>query len=55
MVKPGDAGQGDDATGARRLDHARNRWITVERHMRPVLVVVGGVRLYEAQQMALPR
>jgi len=53
MVKPRDAGEGDDAARTRRLHGAGNRCVTVERHVRPVLVVVGGVRLYEAQQVAL--
>jgi hypothetical protein len=41
MVKPGDAGEGDDATGARRLDGPRDRRIAVKRHVGAVLVVVG--------------
>jgi hypothetical protein len=53
MVKPGDAGEGDDATSARRLDGARNRRIAVERHVGTVLVVVGRVGSNQSQQVAL--
>ena len=53
MVKSRDAGEGDDAARTRRLDGARNGSVTVEGHVRPVFVVVGGVRPYEVPKVVL--
>ena len=38
MVKAGDPQESDDATGGRRFDSPRDRGVSVERHMRAVLV-----------------
>jgi len=43
MVKPTDTRESDDLAEVPRLDHARDRRIAVEAHVRAVLVVVGGV------------
>src|ERR1022692_2428629 len=53
MVQPGDSGKGDDVARTRRLDGARDRRITVERHMGAVLVVVARGGSNQSQQMAL--
>jgi len=38
MVKAGNPRESDDPTGVRRFDSPRNRRVSVERHMRAVLV-----------------
>ena len=53
MVKAGNPREGDDATGVRRFDSARERRVSVERHVRAVLVVVSSVRSNQSQQVAL--
>jgi hypothetical protein len=54
MVKASDRRRGDDSTGVRRFDGTRNRSISVERHVRPIIVVIGGRQPNQAQQVTLP-
>ena len=54
MVNAGNPRESDDATGVRRFDSPRDRRVSVERHVRAVLVVVGGVLADQAQEMTLP-
>ena len=51
-MEAADTRQGNDLTGARRLDRARDGCVTVERHVWPVLVVVGSMVAYQAKQVA---
>ena len=53
MVKAGNPRESDDATGVRRFDSPRNRRVSVERHVRAVLIVVSSVRPNQSQQVAL--
>jgi hypothetical protein len=54
VVKPSDSRKGDDTARTRRLDDARDRRITVEGHVGPILVVVSSVGSNQTAQMALP-
>ncbi len=53
MVKTGNPRESDDATGVRRFDSPRDRRVSVERHVRAVLVVVSSVRSNQSQHVAL--
>lgn len=53
MVKGGNPRESDEATGVRRFDGPRERRVSVERHVRAVLVVVSSVRSNQSQQVTL--
>jgi hypothetical protein len=53
MVKSSDPRQSHDAPAARQFNGARDRRVAAERHVRSVLVVVGGVQSNETQQVSL--
>jgi hypothetical protein len=55
MFKAGNPRESDDATGVRRFDSPRDWRVSVERHVRAVLVVVSGVRSNQSQQVALAK
>jgi hypothetical protein len=55
MVEPTDAGKGDDSATARRFNGTRDGRVTIERHVRSVLVVVGDMRADQAEQMPLAK
>ena len=52
MVDASDARKCDDASIARRFDTARDRCVTVERHVGTVLIVVARMRSDQPQQVA---
>jgi hypothetical protein len=54
VVQPADSRKCDDFARARWFDGARDRRIAVDRHMGPILVVVGHVLADQAEQMPLP-
>jgi hypothetical protein len=53
MVQSSDAGKRDDAARTRWFDGPRDRRVAAKRHVRPVLVVVGGLQPNQTQQMTL--
>jgi Zn-dependent alcohol dehydrogenase len=53
VVEPADTRKGHDPATARRLDRAPHGRIAIERHVRPVLVVVGGVPPNQTEEVAL--
>ncbi len=53
-MKSADSRKRDDAATARGLDCTHDGRVAVERHVRPVLVVVDDVGSDETQQMPLP-
>jgi hypothetical protein len=53
MVKARNPRDSDDATSVRQFDSPRDRRVSVERHVRAVLVVVSSVRSNQSQQVAL--
>jgi hypothetical protein len=53
MVKAGNPRECDDGTSVRQFDSPRDRRVSVERHVRAVLVVVSSVRSNQSQQVAL--